>query len=365
MNSSLLSQMILIFGLIAVGYFANKTGILNEMANRCFSAFLLKIALPATILNSALNQGMVERRQIWGAALAAVGVFLLISLLSWAIASFFHWDATWQLMLNYSNLGFMGFPIIQSLYGEENMFYAAIFMMVFNLHIFTVGIWILQSSRLQEKTERQVKNREGKKLSKEWRVDLEGEISRERVKKLERKQDREQIRDLEGKPGKAQRGDLEEKLRKENEKSMRFWNPGIVSSLIAFVLLLVQIPVPGSVGEIVKSLGAVTTPLALVVIGSQLAMVDLGKCLLRRDFYVMCFLKLALYPAIVYGIFVFFAGNGIAAKIATILVGLPVAGNVTMLCSEYEGDVSLAAQGTGISILLSLLTIPLMLMLIG
>ncbi len=341
MNSSLLNQMILIFGLIAVGYFTNKTGILNETANRCFSAFLLKIALPATILNSAINQGMVERRQIWGAALAAVGVFLLIPLLSWAIASFFHWDVTWQLMLNYSNLGFMGFPIIQSLYGEENMFYAAIFMMVFNLHIFTVGIWILQSGRLQEKTERQAKNREGKKWSKERREDLEGKLRREWVV------------------------DLEEKTDKENERNTRFWNPGIVSSLIAFVLLLVRIPVPGSVAEIVKSLGAVTTPLALVVIGSQLAMVDLGKGLLRRDFYVMCFLKLALYPAIVYGIFTFFVGNGIAAKIATILVGLPVAGNVTMLCSEYAGDVSLAAQGTGISILLSLLTIPLMLMLIG
>lgn len=365
MNSSLLSQMILIFGLIAVGYFANKTGILNETANRCFSAFLLKIALPATILNSAINQGIVERRQIWGAALAAVGVFLLIPLLSWGIASFFHWDATWQLMLNYSNLGFMGFPIIQSLYGEENMFYAAIFMMVFNLHIFTVGIWILRNDRLEEKMRKQEKNCEEKKLgkgwirnleektSKKWVGDLEGKLSREQIKKLERKQNREQIRDLERKPS------------RENGRSMRFWNPGIVSSLLAFVLLLVRIPVSSSVGEIVKSLGAVTTPLALVVIGSQLAMVDLGKCLLRRDFYVMCFLKLLLYPAIIYGIFVFFAGNGIAAKIATILVGLPVAGNVTMLCSEYEGDVSLAAQGTGISILLSLLTIPLMLMLIG
>jgi predicted permease len=80
----------------------------------------------------------------------------------------------------------------------------------------------------------------------------------------------------------------------------------------------------------------------------------------------MAVLKLAIYPAVIFGLLSLILGPGhILTKIATILVGLPVAGNVTMLCSEYGGDTALSAQGTCVSTLLSLLTIPLMLSFLG
>lgn len=293
MSASLANEMILLFGLIAVGYIANKTGVLDEMSNSRFSSFILKVTLPSTIVNSAIGRQDVERAEAFFVMLVAVGIFIFIPLLSWLIAASFHWNRTYQLMLNYSNLGFMGFPIINSLYGEENMFYAAIFMMVFNIHVFTVGIMTLQ-----------------------------GRIS----------------------------------LALKN-----FLNPGIVSSLLAFLIVMFRISLPESVADIVGSLGATTTPLALVVIGSQLAQVDMLKCLSRWELYLMSLFKLMVYPALVYLILTATVGVGIVTNIATILIGLPVAGNVTMLCSEYGGDVSLAAQGTCVAILLSLVTIPVML----
>lgn len=301
MSVSLANEMVLLFGLIAVGYIANKTGVLDELSNSRFSSFILKITLPSTIVNSVIGRQDVKRSEVILVTLIAAGVFVLIPLLSWMIASAFHWDRTYQLMLNYSNLGFMGFPIINSLYGEDNMYYAAIFMMVFNLHVFTVGVMILQGGR-------------------------------ERVSVGQGKGWREIV-----------------------------VNPGIVSSLLAFLIVMLRISVPTSIADIVGGLGATTTPLALVVIGSQLAQVDMLKCLSRWDLYLMSVFKLMVYPALVYLILMAVVGPGIVTNIATILVGLPVAGNVTMLCSEYGGDVSLAAQGTCVAILLSLVTIPVML----
>lgn len=323
MSVSLANEMILLFGLIAVGYIANKAGVLDEMSNTRFSSFILKVTLPSTIVNSVIGRQDVERSEVLFAALIAVGIFVFIPLLSWLIASTFHWDRTYQLMLNYSNLGFMGFPIINSLYGEDNMFYAAIFMMVFNIHVFTVGVMTLQGGRkcdpvLQGNEENEEKETEGKQKT-----------------KLE--------------PG---RNSPDWKV---------FLNPGIVSSLLAFAIIMFRISVPASVADIVGSLGATTTPLALVVIGSQLAQVDMLKCLSRWDLYLMSLFKLMVYPALVYLVLMAAAGPGLVTNIATILVGLPVAGNVTMLCSEYGGDVSLAAQGTCVAILLSLVTIPIML----
>lgn len=320
MSVSLANEMILLFGLIAVGYIANKAGVLDEMSNTRFSSFILKVTLPSTIVNSVIGRQDVERSEVLFVALIAVGVFVFIPLLSWLIASTFHWGRTYQLMLNYSNLGFMGFPIINSMYGEDNMFYAAIFMMVFNIHVFTVGIMTLQG---------------GRKCDLVLRVNEETKAEGKQETKLE--------------PG---RNSLVLKV---------FLNPGIVSSLLAFAIIIFRISVPASIADIVGGLGATTTPLALVVIGSQLAQVDMLKCLSRWDLYLMSLFKLMVYPALVYLVLMAVAGPGLVTNIATILVGLPVAGNVTMLCSEYGGDVSLAAQGTCVAILLSLVTIPIML----
>lgn len=300
MSGNIINQMLLLFGLMGVGFIINKGGVIDDTANKRFSAFLLKVSLPATILNSAIKQPEIANSTVLYVTMIAVGVFILMPLMSKLCAVLFRLEPTYQLMLNYSNLGFMGFPIIASLYGEESIFYAAIFMMVFNIHIFTVGVMTLQG-----------------------KIDS----ARSLIKKL--------------------------------------CNPGIFSAILAFIIVICRVPVPNVAGDLVNSLGSVTTPLAMVVIGSQLAQVELMEILRSYKLYLMSFFKLLVYPAVVYLLLMLMIGPGIEVRVATILVGLPVAGNVTMLSSEYGGNVALAAQGTCISTILSILTIPVMLALLS
>ncbi|MDO5409446.1 MAG: AEC family transporter [Lachnospiraceae bacterium] len=302
MSVDVMNSIIMLFGLIAVGYISNTAGVLDETANSRFSTFLLKVSLPATILDSAISQEAVEQAAVIRLIFTAVGVFILVPFFSKIIVSRFHLDAACELMLNYSNLGFMGFPIIASVYGEEYVFYAAVFLMVFNVHLFTVGVMTLQGGLGDEK-------REGEKP--------------------------------------------------------HFWktlcSPGIAAALLAFVIVIVKVPIPDFAGKIAASLGAVTTPLAMVVIGSQLAQVEILQSLKNPKLYLIALFKLIIYPSAVYLILLMIMGNGMIPKIAAVLTGLPVAGNVTMLCQEYGGDVALAAQGTCVTALLSLLTVPVML----
>lgn len=300
MSSSVIGQMVVLFSYIILGYIANKTKVLNQSANAIFSGFLLKIALPATILNSSFGQTDLDKTVIIPTALMATAVFIIIPLVSRGFAKRFKWDSTYELMLNYSNLGFMGFPLVESLYGKDSLFYAAIFMMVFNLHIFTVGVITIQ-----------------------------------------------------GKGG------------GRKQTLQKLLSPGILSAVIAFAYVLFPVPLPDTVKTIVAGVGNCTTPLAMMVIGSQLAGVSILEILKQRQLYVMALLKLIVYPVLIYVLFVLCLGKGIRTEIAAVLTGLPVAGNVTMLCSEYNGDVKLAAQGTCITTLLSLLTIPLMLLLLS
>lgn len=300
MSVGLLNQIFVLFGLIIVGYITNKSGILDEVANARLSSLLLKVALPATILNSAFSNENINKSVILNVTLVAIGIYIAIPFISKLIAKAMHLDKTYQLMLNYSNLGFMGFPIISSVYGEKNVIYAAIFMMVFNVHIFTAGVILLQ--------------------------------------------------------GKT--GNMKDMIKK-------LCSPGIISALLAFVIVILGFSVPTSISSLIGSLGSITTPLAMIVIGSQLAQVDLLKSLMNRQMYFMSFLKLIIYPLAVYIAVKLVTGHGIIAEVSAILIGLPVAGNVTMLCSEYGGDTALAAEGTCISTILSLVSIPIMLAVIS
>lgn len=299
MSAELMNVMIMLFGLMAVGYISNRCAILNEAANARFSAFILKVTLPSTILKSAVSQSGLERSMVLHALTIAVGIFVLLPVMSRIVAKLFHLDVTYQLMLMYSNLGFMGLPIISSMYGEESVFYVVIFMMVFNVHIFTVGIMTLQG-----KTEN-------------LRVLLKN-----------------------------------------------LCTPGIISSAAAFAIVMLELRVPDAVEGILGNLGAITTPLAMVIIGSQLAQADLKEILENRSLYLMICFKPVVYPAVIYLILCTAVGTGLVTDIATILVGLPVAANVTMLCSGYGGDTALAAEGTGLSTLLSLVTVPIMMILL-
>ena len=47
----------------------------------------------------------------------------------------------YKVMLAFTNMGFMGFPILSSMYGSTALLYGAAFMLLFNLLIYTYGIF--------------------------------------------------------------------------------------------------------------------------------------------------------------------------------------------------------------------------------
>ena len=64
MDSNVLNQMILLFGLMAVGYIANKAGAIDAVANARFSSFIVKVTLPASILSAAMSQHIENTSEI-------------------------------------------------------------------------------------------------------------------------------------------------------------------------------------------------------------------------------------------------------------------------------------------------------------
>ena len=300
MNAQVWTQMFLLFGYVIVGYTCNKLKIFDELTNTKLSGFLVKVAMPATVLASAFGQTGLELGVILRALLMTVGIYLLFPLVSKFLAKLFHWEPTVEIMLTYSNIMFMGLPIVRSMYGESAVIYVVIFVMVFNVWIYTSGIMTLQS-RLTE--------------------------SKAMIRKM--------------------------------------INPGIVAALLAVVIVFAKLPAPTPMVDLLAGVGSVTTPLAMMVIGSNVAQVDLRQVLTRKDLYGIAVCKLILFPLMVRGVSLLLMGPGVYSNVATVLAAMPTAGNVTMLCAEYDGNTSLAAQGTCICTVLSAVTLPVLLSLLG
>lgn len=287
------TQMIVLFGLIAVGYLANRTGVMDGDSNKKISRLLVNITIPALILSSAAGNEMEDKTKVLVVLGAAAAMFVVTPLISLAIVRKLKLDNTYELMLNYSNLGFMGIPIISGIYGSGSVFYVSLFMMVFNISLFSHGVYILQ------------RGREG-----------------------------------------------------GGDTLKNMLNPGIVSSLAAVAVFLFEVPIPAPLLELLNAVGGITSPLAMIVIGSTMAAVKLSDVIRDKMICFYTILKIAIYPALIWFLFHFFIQDPMVLGIAVVLSGLPTAGNVSMVCSEYNGNLQLVTKGTFLTTLCSVLTIP-------
>ncbi|MDO4285384.1 MAG: AEC family transporter [Eubacteriales bacterium] len=288
-------QLALLFAYIGAGFLCRKVKLLDEVSDHHFSRLILNVTLPASIIASAIGQESGNRGQAYLVLGLALFVFLLLPVMGHLFQRFTGCEDTYKLMLTYSNLGFMGFPIMEALYGQTGMFYAALFMMVFNASIFSYGISVLEKGR--------------------------------------------------------------------GFDFKRLLTPGMISAVLALLIFSLNLPVPGGVEQFLSTVGDITSPLAMITLGSTLAGVSMKAALQNKMLYLFSLCKLVLWPALIWGILQFFVEDPVVLGVCTILVSLPVAGNVSMLCISSGGNKKLAAEGTLVSTILSLFSIPVYMML--
>lgn len=143
----ILNQMASLFLLMLTGYLGNRFHIIDGDFEKKVSRFIVNISLPATVLNSISGMDSSQNIPILPVFAAAVSVFLVSHVVCHIIQKIIRWDSTYELMLNYSNLGFMGIPIISTLFGEQYVLYVSIFMMTFNLSFFSYGVYLLSAGQ--------------------------------------------------------------------------------------------------------------------------------------------------------------------------------------------------------------------------
>lgn len=151
MNSNIVIKQILsLFLIILVGFYGRKKNIIDENLTKGFSKLLIEITTPLLIISSfsfsvnASMKGNIIKAFIYGLAIFIITplftklLFIKVSKSKINILQF---------AMVFSNCGFMGFPIVESVFGQEGVMYASIFNLFFNFFVWTYGVMLFTETK--------------------------------------------------------------------------------------------------------------------------------------------------------------------------------------------------------------------------
>ena len=296
----ILSQMLMIFGMVLVGFFAAKRNLWAGELDRKLSVFILNVSLPTLILASVMGKDLqFEKSELLALGFAAVVNYAVLIGLAYLLPRLLRVNRSRRgiarFMIAFGNVSFIGYPVCDAVFGPKAVFCASVLNIPFNLLIFTIGVSFING-------------------------------------------------------GKATSA-FSPKL---------VFSPCVVASLLAVVVALLGIPTPEPVSQFFHLLGDITTPCALLIIGSSLSHIPVRDMLGNRFAYTITLLRLLLVPLVVGGALRLCGVDPFVTSVAVVLSAMPVATNGIMLCLQYGQDERVMTQGLFLTTLFSVLSIPLM-----
>ena len=143
-------------------------------------------------------------------------------------------------------------------------------------------------------------------------------------------------------------------------------NPTVFGLAIGLPLYLSGLgtSLPSFLDSSIRTLGALTTPLCMFILGIRLASMPLSKIFTQKYAYLICFFKLALFPLLCYGVLLPFSLPFSFSACLVILASTPCAAVILSLAELHHSEEQLSASALITSVLLCLVTIPLVSLLV-
>lgn len=333
-TSIILHQMVQLFIVIALGYLLRKIGLINDEFNKKMTSILLNVTLPATILASVCTQDSREDLSTVGIAFGAAVILFAVQILFGFAFSFVariprETRGMYTFMMSFANVGFMGIPIATAVMGDIGTLYAAIFNIIFNIVAYTAGVMIINMNPVESGDE--IVERIGTALD-------EGES--------DQMPDKKRIIP-----------------RKERVIVMlkSILTPGVLLSVLAIVIYIFNIALPDDIVNTLSSVGGITTPMAMLLIGGSLAKVKVKDVFTDSVTYIFVLAKHFGLPVLVMPLMHLFIKDQNIIEVYFCLMLMPVANMAMLFATEYGRDETLPARVIFISTLASLATVPLML----
>jgi len=291
---AVINQLLSLFLMMLIGFVVARVNIVTPEFRKRLSTFTLNTAAPCIIISSVLESDSNPLKMI-GAAGTGVLFMLLMIVFAAVIVRVLRTPredrGLDQLMLIYTNVGFMGIPVVQSIYGVSGVALLSMFILVFNLFFFSYGVLLISS---------------GAKFN--WRSLV---------------------------------------------------NACIIAALLGLFFGVTGWHLPAPVEDTMASVGAMNTPLAMIVIGASVAHSDMRQAMKNPRMYRICLLSMFLIPALMLLVVRLLPLDAMLAGICVLLAAMPIAGNCAMLSDIYTPQDMTASHCVMVSTLMSAVSLPL------
>ena len=140
--------MVILFTIVVLGYVLCKLGYMGDKFDQKLSTIVIDITCPALILSSVMGDTLPDRSLI----LPLVGIgfltYILLLIFGFAVPKLISKNHDEQGMIGFAlmfaNVGFIGYPIVSSIFGPKAVFYAALLNIPNTFFIFTAGVMLVK-----------------------------------------------------------------------------------------------------------------------------------------------------------------------------------------------------------------------------
>ncbi len=294
-------QMLSMMLMILMGFAIVKLGVVKSGQSSLLSAIALYIIVPCMVIDAFQIDYTPEKFS--SLMLAAVFAFIMHLVFIWIskpLEKTLHINVIEKCSLIYSNGGNLIIPLVSVLLGQDQVFYCCAFIVVQLCFFWTHAVSAIGGRRQMN------------------------------IKKI-------------------------------------VANPNILSAVVGLLLFFTNTRLPGILGTTVKSVGSTIGPVCMIMIGMIMAEADLKRTFLSKRNWLVCAGRLIIYPSLM--ILVLFVTRvthiiPFAKDILMILflaIGAPAAATVTQMADLFDNDAQRAGAINVMSVILSIITLPLML----
>lgn len=302
---TIMKSVISLFLIMLVGVYCSKKGIMNSNVSKGLTRILLEVTLPCMILISfSLPYDEGVKSNIMKTFYYSLLTYIIIAIASYILMMPVKDER--KLILHFSNIftntGYIGFPILNVIYGTEAVMYGAIFNVFFTIFLWTYGVIIFK--------------------------------------------------------GKVEKQDLV----KEILKALK--NPSLIAVYIGIAMMLFDLKLPAVILASVNSIGNMTGPISMIIVGALSYKINIKEYLIDWTIYYGIAVKLIIIPAFLYFISLLIQDRTIVSNSVIILASMPAAAMTSIFADSFNIKKDYAAVFVVATTLLSVFTLPILLRLI-
>lgn len=287
----------------AIGIICVKCNVLNRNGLNMLSRLITKAVLPLLIFTNTVS-GTTREDFFSSLSILVIAIFLYVILFLTArlLSSIARLDGgrcgVYRAGTMFGNCGFMGIPIATALFPERGGMYIAIYTIIDQLMLWTVGLAIASPS------------------------DDGALISRQNLSKM--------------------------------------LNPAVIAILLGVIFILTGVRLPNILNTALTKTGASATPLAMIYLGGMFCFIHIPDFLKKKEIYFMIFAKMLVLPMAVYFVLSHIPSvNPEIAVTMSLICALPTMSSIAMIAESNHSDSDYAAGMIFVTTLFSCITLPL------